>query len=143
MQTAPGTARPTASSRTRRASPSPTRKSPSVRPASSASRLTPSANDGSFSFTVLPPGPYRLNIAAQGFAPYSSGEFTLGPSQDFALPGIALKISSSASITVTATPDQIAVAQVHEEEQQRVLFVFPNFYTSYIWNAQPMPAGQK
>ena len=34
---------------------------------------------------------------------------------------------------------QIAEAQVSGQEKQRVLGIFPNFYTSYIWKADPMP----
>ena len=39
---------------------------------------------------------------------------------------------------VNANIDQVATAQVKIEEQQRVLGVVPNFYTSYIWDSAPM-----
>lgn len=42
------------------------------------------------------------------------------------------------TVTVNATPTQVAQAQVHEQEQQRVLGFLPDFYTSYIWTAVPM-----
>lgn len=44
----------------------------------------------------------------------------------------------TATVRVTATPAQIATAQVHVEEKQRVMGVIPNFYTSFAWNATPM-----
>ncbi|MDP9038841.1 MAG: carboxypeptidase regulatory-like domain-containing protein [Acidobacteriota bacterium] len=106
-------------------------------------RSVTSAQDGTFAFTALPAGQYRLIVSAQGLEPYTSGEFVVHAGATVAQPPIALKFSTSTSINVVATPDQIAIAQVHEEEKQRVFGVFPNFYTSYIWNAQPLPASQK
>lgn len=99
--------------------------------------------DGSFTFTGLASGEYRLIIVAQGLDRYTSGTFAVHAGESVTAPKIGLKISTTTSIDVIASPDQIAVAQVHEEEKQRVLGVFPNFYTSYIWDAQPMPASQK
>ena len=46
-------------------------------------------------------------------------------------------------VEVTFTRHDIAEEQMHYEEKQRVLGVFPNFYASYIWNAAPLSAGQK
>ena len=106
-------------------------------------RATTSDNDGSFTFTGLAAGQYRLIVKATGLDTYTSGGFPVRAGENVTAPAIALKISTTTSIDVFATPDAIAVAQVHEEEKQRVFGVFPNFYTSYIWNAQPMPARQK
>jgi len=99
--------------------------------------------DGTFTFTGLAPGTYRLLIAAQGLDRYTSGTFVVHAGESVTAPKISLKISTTTSIDVIASPEAIAVAQVHEEEKQRVFGVFPNFYTSYIWDAQPMPAKQK
>jgi len=44
---------------------------------------------------------------------------------------------------VTATPAQVAEAQVHEQEKQRVLGFLPDFYTSYLWTATPLTAKLK
>ncbi len=45
----------------------------------------------------------------------------------------------TSTVRVTATPVQIATAQVHVQEKQRMLGgVVPNFYTSFEWNAAPM-----
>ena len=100
-------------------------------------------SDGSFAFTGLAPGVYRLIVSAQGLDHFTSAAFAVHAREAFAAPKIALTLSTTTSIDVVASPDQIAVAQIHEEEKQRVLGVFPNFYTSYIWDAQPMPANQK
>jgi hypothetical protein len=106
-------------------------------------RTATSAADGTFSFTGLPPSQYRLTATGPGFDLYASGEVTVRPGAAIALPPIVLSISASTTVNVVATQDQIAVAQVHEEEQQRVFGVFQNFYTSYIWDAKPMPVKQK
>jgi hypothetical protein len=37
-----------------------------------------------------------------------------------------------------ASLDEVAQAQVQAEEKQRVLGFFPNYYSSYIWDAAPM-----
>lgn len=99
--------------------------------------------DGTFIFSGLTPGQYRLIIAPSGLDPYTSPEFPVRAGATVALPAIALRISTTTSVNVVATDEQVAVAEVHLQEQQRVFGVFPNFYTSYIWTAQPMPVAQK
>jgi hypothetical protein len=41
------------------------------------------------------------------------------------------------------TRHEKAAVELHEEEQQRILGVMPNFNTSYIPNAEPLSASQK
>ena len=102
-----------------------------------------SADDGNFTFAAVSPGTYHLEIATPGFDPYTSPEFIVHADTPLTLPSVTLKISTSASVNVVANPEQIALAQIHEEESQRILGVFQNFYTSYIWDAQPIPTKQK
>lgn len=106
-------------------------------------RRTTADSVGNFTFTALPAGDYRLIITAQGLDPYTSSEFAVPAGATVHPPKIALKISTSSSVTVTASPVQVAQAQIHEQEQQRVFGVFQNFYTSYIWEAAPMSPKQK
>jgi hypothetical protein len=113
---------------------------------SSADRSTPrvaiTADDGIFTFPDVPPGPFKLSIAADGFAPLqTSGE--LQPGETRQLPTIALRSGSVLSIQVTASQTEIAQAQVGEEEKQRVLAFIPNFYVSYIANPVPLDPRQK
>ena len=42
------------------------------------------------------------------------------------------------TINVAATLNDVAEAQVQQQEKQRLLGFLPNYYTSYIWNAAPM-----
>jgi|HubBroStandDraft_6_1064221.scaffolds.fasta_scaffold351945_1 hypothetical protein len=106
-------------------------------------RTTTSNSDGSFTFSAVPAGEFRLIITVPGLDPYTSPEFPVKAGAIVQAPRTALKISTSSSVNVYATPDEVAQAQIHEQEQQRVLGVFPNFYTSYIWKAEPMSVRQK
>jgi hypothetical protein len=106
-------------------------------------RTAASAADGAFTFNAVPPNQYHLTVTAPGVDFYTSGDFTVRPGASVTLPAIALRVSTSTDVTVTASPQQIALAQIREQEQQRVFGVFQNFYTSYIWDAAPMPAKQK
>lgn len=106
-------------------------------------RKTTAASDGTFSFTNLPAGKFRMVVAAPGFSAYTSSELSVISGETLQAPKITLNVATSSSVTVFANADQIAEAQVEEQEKQRVFGVFQNFYTSYIWDAQPMSAKQK
>lgn len=106
-------------------------------------RTTNAASDGSFTFTGLPQGDFRLIITASGFGPYTSPEFPVRAGAIVPAPKIALTVSTSSSVNVYANSEQVAQAQIQEQEQQRVFGVFQNFYTSYIWKAAPMSIRQK
>ncbi|MGC1869933.1 MAG: carboxypeptidase-like regulatory domain-containing protein [Acidobacteriaceae bacterium] len=99
---------------------------------------------GAFHFAKLPAGTFQLTVTAIGFAPWVSHDISLTANQQYEVPGISLEIAS-ASTTVHAvfTGYDLAEEQVHLQEKQRVLGIFPNFYTSYIWKAEPLTAGQK
>jgi hypothetical protein len=105
-------------------------------------RVAVTTDDGRFSFANASPGPFKISITATGFtAQQSSGQINAGEGSD--LPAIVLGAASSTSISVTATQADIAEAQVKEEEKQRVIGVFPNFYVSYIPNPVPLNPKQK
>ena len=106
-------------------------------------RTATPADDGTFSFTGVPAGKFRLLITAPDHANFASPEFFVRPGETVQAPKIALNIATTSSTTVFASPDQVAEAQVQEQEKQRVFGVFQNFYTSYIWKAEPMTAKQK
>jgi hypothetical protein len=103
-----------------------------------------SGGDGKFAFPNLQAGTYIVRFSFPGFRPYTSPKIMLPSGQQYELTGIALAFTSAnVSVLVTASPIRIAEEQVRLQEQQRLLGVFPNFYTSYIWNAGPLTAGQK
>jgi hypothetical protein len=99
---------------------------------------------GSFHFSGLPPGTFQITVTADGFAPWIGHDIDLHANQPYQVPEISLEIAS-ASTTVHAvfTGYDLAEQQIHLQEKQRVLGVFPNFYTSYVWKAEPLTAGQK
>jgi Carboxypeptidase regulatory-like domain len=103
-----------------------------------------SGADGQFDFLDIPPGRYNLTVAAPGLGSYFSPGLILVAGERRKLDSIILPFTSNnASIVVTASLDKIAEEQLHLQEHQRLFGFIPNFYTSYIWNAAPMNAGQK
>jgi hypothetical protein len=54
-----------------------------------------------------------------------------------------LLTEATSEVRVTASQEEIAQAQIKEEETQRVLGVIPNFYVSYVPNASPLTKRQK
>jgi len=112
---------------------------PAADPAASVAISTP---DGRFAFPDVPPGPFKLSVAAPGFAPQqTSGELHPGESCELAV--IALLPGSTTSIDVTASQTQIAEAQINQEEKQRVIGFFPNFYVSYLSDPVSLDPKQK
>ncbi len=104
---------------------------------------TQAGSDGTFLFAGVRSGPYKLTIDSPGFDPWT-GSATLGRGETLAIPEIALAISPvTSAIEVRASGRDIAEAQMSLAEKQRVLGVFPNFYASYVWNAEPLTAGEK
>lgn len=101
-------------------------------------------SQGAFSFPSLPAQSYTVTVAAPGMAPVAPVVVPLGAGEAYKLPVTATPLPKfSATVRVTASPVEIATAQVREQEKQRVLGVIPNFYTSYLWNAAPMTAKLK
>jgi hypothetical protein len=99
--------------------------------------------NGDFSFTKILPGSYLVTVNAQGFAPFTSAEFVISVQQAYEVPNVSLSIAT-ANIEVTVRPtEMIAAEQIRAEEKQRVIGFFPNFYTSYIYDAAPLTSKQK
>jgi hypothetical protein len=99
--------------------------------------------DGSFTIHNLPPGPYTLAVSLQGFATAFTS-VTLNPGQSASLTPIALKMNPiTVSVDVVATQQDIAATELHFEEQQRLIGIFPNFFVTYDWNGAPLTAKQK
>lgn len=113
---------------------------PDAHPAAVRTATTDSA--GRFTFTAVPPGPFHLTVSSRGFATQViSG--VLQPGEDYEGQPIVLSVASTSEVRVTASPEEIAAAQVRVEEQQRVLGVIPNFYVAYEPNAAPLTPHQK
>jgi hypothetical protein len=100
-------------------------------------------NDGQFTFTNIPPGEFQLTISSPGFATQTiSG--TLHAGEVNVVPMIQLELATAVSeVHVAAPTEEVAEAQIQEQEKQRVLGVFPNFYVSYDPNAVALRPKQK
>ena len=106
-------------------------------------QIAVSGNDGCFTFSNVPPGPFKLSVSAAGFvATQASG--TLHPGEIYEAPQIALpSVTTAIDVQVTASPQEVAQAQIEAEEQQRVLGAIPNFYVSYVSHPVPLAPRQK
>jgi hypothetical protein len=110
---------------------------------SSDSRTAVAGDNGAFQFDGLKPGvPYHITVVVEGFENWRSQTLILSPGQYFLLQDIKLKLPPSVtSVTVYASPVQIATQQVIVEEHQRVFGIFPNFYVTY--DPKPVPLTTK
>lgn len=106
-------------------------------------RATRSGDNGEFAFTDVPPGPWRMNIAAKGFAAKTiEGELKAG--ETAVVPPVTLAVDSvNTAVDVTQTEVELAQAQIREEETQRLFGLLPNFFTVYDRNAVPLNTQQK
>jgi Carboxypeptidase regulatory-like domain len=104
------------------------------------SRSTVANDNGFFQIDKLTPGTgYRVTVSAKGFSDWQSPEIVLSPGQFDILTGIKLAIlGGTTTVTVVASPEQLATEQLSVEEQQRVFGFIPNFYVSYDKNAAPL-----
>jgi hypothetical protein len=109
-----------------------------------ADRIETADDTGFFIFKNLPAGSFKIRITAPDLEPYESYEITIHSRENRQLPIVALPIAkSNITIQVTVTEEQIAAEQVSDQIQQRVFGIFPNFYTSFLWNAAPLKPKQK
>ena len=101
------------------------------------------ADDGQFSFSNVPPGPFELTTAATGFAVQTSSG-VLHSGEAYTVPQIALALATAVTeVRVTPSAVEVAEEQLKAEEKQRVLGFVPNFYVSYIPDAAPLSSKQK
>lgn len=108
-----------------------------------ADQMTQSADNGSFSFANVSPGPYQLSFTAKGFALKTiSGE--LHPAETVTLPPVALAVEKlTTEVVVTQTRAEIAEAEIKAEEKQRIGGIIPNYYVVYDHDAPPLDVKQK
>ncbi len=106
-------------------------------------RETKAGAGGEFTFADVTPGPYKLSFTAKGFAVKTiAGELPAGESAN--LPPVALAVDAvNTEVNVTQTQVELAQAQIKVQEQQRLVGLVPNFFTSYDRDAQPLNAKQK
>jgi Carboxypeptidase regulatory-like domain len=99
--------------------------------------------NGEFAFSQIPPGTYFVTVHAKGFLPCTSAKFAVAVRQVVKTPTIQLSIAPLKTRVVVRPTEVIAEMQMKAEEKQRTFGIFPNFYTSYIWDAAPLNTTQK
>jgi hypothetical protein len=113
-------------------------------PAGSAARTVDSGSDGQFIFTGLPPDAYQLTVTAPGMSTFQSSQISLQAGEAHIMPAIRLAVSGgTTTVTVNGNKEELSRQQAQIALQQRVVGVFPNFYSTFDWNAPPMLAKQK
>ncbi|SEB58083.1 carboxypeptidase-like regulatory domain-containing protein [Terriglobus roseus] len=107
-------------------------------------RVIHAGDDGTFLFSDLTPATVRLTVTASGMETFVSPEIHLDPGGAETVPEIILPIAPfNTDVSVVATQEQVAQAQLDAALHQRALGVLPNFYSSYIWDAAPLNFRQK
>jgi hypothetical protein len=113
-------------------------------PSASKAQSVKSGNDGQFAFAGLPAGSYKVTVVGPGMSRFTSGPISLKEGEVYLLPPVILSVSGGVTtVTVSGNKEELAQEQVQIAVQQRVFKVFPNFYSSFDWNAPPMLAKQK
>jgi hypothetical protein len=115
-----------------------------TRPATAAAaQTTMSDTNGHFLFTGLAAGPFVVTVSSAGFATQQVTG-TLHEGESFQAPAIVLPVATATSeVRVTISQVEIAQEQLQDEEKQRVLGIFPNFYAVYGPFAAPLSSRQK
>ena len=107
-------------------------------------RVLRSGDSGEFRFSQLPAKTFRITITSSGMATFVSSDIVLRGAENREVPSIVLAVASTTTqVEVTVAQSDIAQEQIQAAEQQRVFGVLPNFYSSYIWDAEPLNAKQK
>jgi hypothetical protein len=102
-----------------------------------------SGANGEFTFGQIPAGSYRVAVDAKDLEPFQSPEIVVAEQQAYEMPAILLRVAR-ASIQLTVRPtEEVAAEQVKAQEQQRILGIVPNFYTSFVYDAAPLTTRQK
>ncbi len=99
--------------------------------------------DGQFSFVNVAPGSFQLTITLEGFTTQVvSG--TVSPGETHIVPQVVLTVAAQVTqVTVGLTQVELAEVQIKDQEKQRVLGIIPNFYVSYVPNAEALTPKQK
>jgi hypothetical protein len=102
-----------------------------------------SGANGEFAFSQIPAGSYRVAVDAKDLEPFQSAEIVVTEQQAYEMPAILLRVArASTQLTVRPT-EEVAAEQVKAQEQQRILGIVPNFYTSFVYDAAPLTTRQK
>jgi len=102
-----------------------------------------SGDNGEYSFTDVPSGPFHLTVTAPGFDTQSyTGEIKAG--EAFVVPPIVLTVQTAVTeVRVGGSAAEVAEIEVNQQLQQRVFGFIPNFYVTYGNDPAPLVPKQK
>lgn len=106
-------------------------------------REVESGSMGQFEFNNLDPGTYVVTVSGNGMTNFVSKPISLRDHEAVIVPSVVLSVAEATTSVMVMDRESASAEQVEIAEQQRVLKVFPNFYSSFDWNAPPMMAKQK
>jgi hypothetical protein len=106
-------------------------------------RETTTDSAGHFAFANLAPGTYTVLISAPELKTFLSPPVALAAGEHYELPETALPVVANTNVTVSANSVEVAEEELNRETKQRVLGIFPNFYTSFVYDAAPLNTRQK
>jgi hypothetical protein len=106
-------------------------------------RVMESGATGQFEFANLAPGTYIVTVSGKGMTKFVSMPLMLQANEPEIVPDVVLHVAGTTTSVTVMDKEGASLEQVRIAEQQRVLKVFPNFYSSFDWNAPPMLAKQK
>jgi hypothetical protein len=98
---------------------------------------------GQFEFTGLEPGTYVVTVSHSGMAAFVSKPIELSAEKPVIMPNVVLQVAGATTSVTVMDKEAASIEQVEIAKQQRVFKVFPNFYSSFDWNAPPMMTKQK
>ncbi len=107
-------------------------------------RTTITDESGSFHFSAVNPGNYKISIGADGFSILTMNNLLVRSGESHPPLSAVLQVApASTRVDVALSRQQLATEQLKTEEKQRLLGLFPNYFVSYEPNAAPLNAAQK
>jgi Carboxypeptidase regulatory-like domain len=112
--------------------------------ASTAVREAESDGQGAFAFSTVSPGQYVVTVHAAGFSPWKIHDVIIvHEGEDLVIPEVQLGVEAINTSVNAISVEDLAERQITAEEHQRILGILPNFYVSYLPDAQPLTRKQK
>ncbi|HEY1983780.1 MAG TPA: carboxypeptidase-like regulatory domain-containing protein [Terracidiphilus sp.] len=112
--------------------------------AATEEREVVSGANGQFEFSGLQPGSYKVTVTGPGMGTFVTPWLAMHAGEIRIVSDAVLPIApNTTNVMVSGDKVELAEEQVEIAVEQRVWGVFPNFYSSYDWNAPPMGAKQK
>ena len=101
-----------------------------------------SDENGRFAFSNVLPGPFQLSINLPGFVG-STSSGVLNTGDTFFVPPVSLALAAVTTQVEVRPQEEIAEAQMKDQEKQRIGGVVPNFYVTYLPDPAPLDDRQK